>query len=227
MQAPVGIYTRYSTSHQLIELYHRILLALEAKQVASDIYSDISKAFDTVWVSALLYKLGKYGIKVDLLCWLNSYLSNRTQRVMIKDALSGIGHLHAGVPQGSVLGPLMFLIFINDITDEIVGLGRLFADDTSIGHITQDESTLRNMINTDLNYLKIWSNRWLLKFNPTKTEIIIFNVNGVECNLTFNFDQTPIDPVHTHCKIESASKQLNVLRKLKYVLTEITLKKIT
>jgi hypothetical protein len=56
-------------------------------------------------------------------------------RVMIKDALSGIGHLHAGVLQGSVLDPLMFLIFINDITDEIVGLGRLFADDTSIGHI--------------------------------------------------------------------------------------------
>jgi hypothetical protein len=50
-----------------------------------------------------LYKLGKYGIKGDLLCWLKSYLSNRTQRVMIKDALSGIGHLHAGVPQGSVL----------------------------------------------------------------------------------------------------------------------------
>jgi hypothetical protein len=62
-------------------------------------------AFDTVWVKALLYKLGKCGIKGDLLCWLNSYLSKRTQRVMIKDALSGIGHLHAGVPQGSVLGP--------------------------------------------------------------------------------------------------------------------------
>ena len=56
-------------------------------------------------------------IKGDLLCWLNSYLSNRTQRVMIKDALSGIGHLHAGVPQGLVFRPLMFLIFINDITD--------------------------------------------------------------------------------------------------------------
>ena len=55
--------------------------------------------------------------------------------------------------RGSVLGPLLFLIFINDITDEIVGLGRLFADDTSIGHIAQDESTQRNMINTDLNHL--------------------------------------------------------------------------
>jgi hypothetical protein len=77
---------------------------------------------------------------------------------MIKDALSVIGNLHAGVPQGSVLEPLMFSIFINDIADEIVGLGRLFADDTSIGHIAQDESTLRNMINTDLNHLKKWSN---------------------------------------------------------------------
>ena len=82
-------------------------------------------------------------------------------------------------------------------------------------------------------HLKKWSNRWLLKLNPTKTEIISFNVNGVECNLTFNFDQATIDPVHTHrhlvivfsndCKhidklIESASKQLNVLRKLKYRL---------
>jgi hypothetical protein len=54
-------------------------------------------AFDTVWVKTLLYKLGKYGIKGDLLCWLKSYLSNRTQRVMIKDALSGVGHWHAGV----------------------------------------------------------------------------------------------------------------------------------
>jgi hypothetical protein len=62
-----------------IELYHRILLALEAKQVTSVTFADISKAFDTVWVKALFYKLGKYGIKGDLLCWLNSYLSNRTQ----------------------------------------------------------------------------------------------------------------------------------------------------
>jgi hypothetical protein len=85
-------------------LYHTILLALEAKQVTSVTFADISQAFDTAWVKALVYKLGKYGIKGDLLCWLTNYFSNRTQKVMIKDALSGIGHLHAGVPQGSVLG---------------------------------------------------------------------------------------------------------------------------
>jgi hypothetical protein len=69
-------------------------------------------------------------------------LSPLTVAAEYNHALSGIGHLHAGVPQGLVLGPLMFLIFINDITDEIVGLCRLFADDTSIGHIAQDESTV-------------------------------------------------------------------------------------
>jgi hypothetical protein len=67
--------------------------------------------------------------------------------VIIKDAISSVGELKAGVPQGSVLGPLLFLIFINDIADDMLGLGRLFADDTSIGHTAHDENTLKNMIN--------------------------------------------------------------------------------
>ena len=121
MQVPVEIYSRspYKSSNNRV-------VSQDITCIRDKTFADISKAFDTVWVKALLYKLGNYGIKGDLLCQLNSYLSNRTQRVMIKDALSRIGHLHAGVPQGSVLGHLMFLIFINDITDEIVGLGRLF-----------------------------------------------------------------------------------------------------
>jgi hypothetical protein len=128
-----------STTHQLVELYHIILLALDSKQ-----FTRISKAFDTVLNKVLLLKLP---------IWFKSYLSNRTQRVVIKDALSNISRLKAGVPQGSVLGPLLFLVFINDIADGMTGLGRLFADDTSIGHIANDNNSLQDMVNLDLAYL--------------------------------------------------------------------------
>ena len=75
--------------------------------------------------------------------WLKSYLTNRLQKVAINEALSELDDLKAGVPQGSVLGPLLFLVFINDIADDMLGLSRLFADDTSIGHTALDESTLK------------------------------------------------------------------------------------
>ena len=86
--------------------------------------------------------------------WLKSYLANRSQKVAIKEALSELDDLKSGVPRGSVLGPLLFLVFINDIVDDMLGLSRLFVDDTSIGHTALDESTLKNMINIDLNSIK-------------------------------------------------------------------------
>ena len=89
-----------STTHQLVELYHIILLALDSKQFTSVTFADISKAFDNVWIKGFLLKLEKYGNGENFLIWLNSYLSNRIQRVVIKDALSNIGQLKAGVPQG-------------------------------------------------------------------------------------------------------------------------------
>ena len=74
--------------------------------------------------------------------WLKSYLTNRSQKVAIKEALSELDDLKAGVPQGSVLSPLLFLVFINDIADDMLGLSRLFSDDTSIGHTALDESRI-------------------------------------------------------------------------------------
>ena len=207
-------------------------------------FADVSKAFDRVWIRGLILKLERYGVKGELLCWLKSYLSNRCQRVIIKDAISSVGELTAGVPQGSVLGPLLFLIFINDIADDMLGLGRLFADDTSIGHTAHDENTLKNMINIDLKYIKKWSRRWLVKLNPSKTDIMVFNANNQQNDLTFDFNSTLIQTVNTHkhlgvivscdCKwtkhintiIERASKQLNILRKLKFKLNRQYLQNI-
>ena len=119
-------------------------------------FADVSKALDHVWIMGLLLKLERHGIKGDLLMWLKSYLTNRSQRVAIKEALSELDDIKAGVPQRSVFVPLLFLVFINDIANAILGLSRLFTDDTSIGHTALDESTLNNMINIDLNNIKKW-----------------------------------------------------------------------
>ena len=207
-------------------------------------FADVSKAFDRVWIRGLILKLERYGVKGELLCWLKSYLSNRCQRLDVKDAISSVGELTAGVPQGSVLGPLLFLIFINDIANDMLGLGRLFADDTSIGHTAHDENTLKNMINIDLKYIQKWSRRWLVKLNPSKTDIMVFNANNQQNDLTFDFNSTLIQTVNTHkhlgvivscdCKwtkhintiIERASKQLNILRKLKFKLNRQYLQNI-
>jgi hypothetical protein len=173
-----------STTHQLVELYHIILLALDSKQ-----FTRISKAFDTVLNKVLLLKLP---------IWFKSYLSNRTQRVVIKDALSNISQLKAGVPQGSVLGPLLFLVFINDIADGMTGLGRLFADDTSIGHIANDKDSLQNMVNLDLAYLKDWSKRWLVKFNQNKTEIMVLSARETKLYFNFDFEGASLRDVELH-----------------------------
>jgi hypothetical protein len=89
-----------------------MLIALDKKQITSITFADISKAFDIVWIKALILKLENYGIQGKLLFWLKSYLSRRKQRVVIKDAISNTGELKAGVPQGSVLGPLLFLFIL-------------------------------------------------------------------------------------------------------------------
>ena len=82
----------------------------------------------------LLLKLERHDIKGDFLMWLKRYLTKRSQRVAIKEALSELDDIKAGVPQRSALGPLLFLVFINDIANAMLGLSRLFADDSSIGH---------------------------------------------------------------------------------------------
>ena len=118
-------------------------------------FCDLSKAFDRVWLRGLLLKLERYGIKGNLLLWLESYISNREQ-VIIKDTISLKGNIKAGIPQGSILDSLVFLIFINDIADDMLGLCRLFADDTSVCERALEINNLRSMVNIDLNNITHW-----------------------------------------------------------------------
>ena len=155
--------------------------------MTSVVFCDISRAFDRVWIRGLILKLKRYGIKETFLRWLNIYLENRNQRVVLKDGISEPDNLRGSVPQGSVLGPLLFLLYVNDIADEVLGLCRLFADDTSIGHSAHDEHTLVNLTDIDLSNLSKWSEQWLVKLNPDKTDIMVFSVRNRDFNSNFNF----------------------------------------
>ena len=130
--AQSGFIPQDSTVYQLTSIYDDFCKFLDDKTTAQVIFFDISKAFDKVWHRALLYKLSALGIRGQLLDWFSDYLNNRFQAVVIKGAQSSYLPISAGVPQGSVLGPLLFLVYINDITHDIESIIKLFADDTSM-----------------------------------------------------------------------------------------------
>ena len=136
-------------------------------------FCDISKAFDRVWHKGLLCKLKAAGITSTLLDWFKDYLIGRKQRVIIPGAMSNLNFINAGVPQGSILGPLLFLIFINDTVTDIGSNIRLFADDTSLYIIVEHPDLAARCINFDLHTISDWAGKWLVKFNPPKTESMV------------------------------------------------------
>ena len=139
------------------------------------VFCDISKAFDRVWHKGLLHKLACMGISGSLLQWFQSYLSNRRQRVVLNGVESNWADVLAGVPQGSILGPLLFFIYINDIVNNIRSSIRLFADNTSIYIIIDDPQTAAFILNSDLDTINVWANDWLVDFNPTKTTSLLIS----------------------------------------------------
>ena len=152
-----GFIPGHSTVHQLIEIYYRICMSLDDHCITTLILCDISKAFDRVWHTGLLLKLKAYGVDGKLFKWFESYISSRKQCVFINNSKSPLVNTNAGVPQGSVLGPLLFLLYVNDIADNLLSLTRLFADDTSLSYSSQSPYTIEDVINSDLESISIWS----------------------------------------------------------------------
>ena len=130
------------------------------------IFLDISKAFDKVWHPGLVQKLKQNGISDNMLQILENFLSDRYQRVTINGKVSSWRIIKAGVPQGSVLGPLLFLIYINDLIEGMKCDARIFADDTSIFKIVNDVNGAFNDLNHDLKLVEKWGRQWRMSFNP-------------------------------------------------------------
>ena len=164
-----GFLSKRSTILQLVRVLDIWSEILDQGGSLDVIYMDFMKAFDKVPHRRLVYKVGKYGIKGKLLNWINSFLSERTQCVVINGVTSGIGNVTSGIPQGSVLGPLLFVIYINDLPDLVdkFTLVFLFADDTKLfRHIQSSADVL--ILQSDIQKLSAWSKKWLLRFHPDK-----------------------------------------------------------
>jgi hypothetical protein len=234
-----------STVNQLTFLYHDILKALDEGKEVRAVFCDISKAFDRVWHPGLLTKLSAAGIQGNLINWFGSNLSDRTKRVVIGNSSSCWTTVEAGVPQGSILGPLLYLLYINDKVTDIQANIRLFADDTSLYIIVEDPASSAVALNLDLSRIISWSKSWLVSFNPSKTECMLFSRKRIKpIHLPLLMEQTSIAHVKTHTHLglvlsedakwsshisyilEKAWQRIGILRSLKYTLTRSNLEKM-
>ena len=159
--------------NKLTYFYNTFCQALDSGKEVRAVFCDISKAFDRVWHEGLLLNLQAAGVTGKVLAWFKSYLSDRKQRVILPVVTSDWAYICAGVPLGSILGPLLFLLFINDIVLDIGSNIRLFADDTSLYIIVDNPVTAANCLNIDLERISKWAATWLVAFNPTKTESLL------------------------------------------------------
>ena len=161
-----------STTNQLLYLVDEIHQAFDSAECfeVRAVFLDISKAFDKVWHDGLIFKLKQNGVSGGLLKLFQNYLSNRKQRVVLNGSHSDYSAIESGVPQGSVLGPLLFLIYINDLERNIKSKIKFFADDTMLFSLVKDPEISANDLNHDLDAIRQWADQWKLEFNPDPTK---------------------------------------------------------
>ena len=166
-----GFRSGYSTETQLLVTMHDLLQANDARVQVDIAILDFSKAFDTVPHGKLLHKLDAYGIRGSLHKWLSSFLQDRQMRVVVEGEHSESAPVESGVPQGTVLGPLMFLCHINDLPDTVKSQVRLFADDCLLYRQIKNQND-HLILQNDLNELEKWAAKWGMRFNAKKCYIL-------------------------------------------------------
>ena len=166
-----------STVNQLLAICDKLYKCVDDGDEMISVFLDLTKAFDRVWHKGLIYKLENIGICGKLLELLKSYLHNRKQFTSINGCSSTTKILRAGVPQGSVLGPLLFLIYINDISDNLISDTFLFADDSSLFQRVHNGNVdvATRLVNRDLCEIERWTKQWLISINIKKTVVMLFS----------------------------------------------------
>ena len=185
-----------STVNAITELVCHITNAIENKQFTLSVFLDLSKAFDTIDHNILLHKLEFYGVRGLALNWFQSYLTDRKQYVLYNNVQSHTLDITCGVPQGSVLGPLLFLIYVNDIANCLTHSKLIsFADDTTVFLSSKCINDLYKNMNSDLDDLTNWFKANRLALNVNKSNCMLFQPNGNQNTLgnTLNIGVDPIE----------------------------------
>jgi hypothetical protein len=243
-----GFQTGHSTSMSLLDMQDKISKAIDNNEFSIGIFLDLAKAFDTVNHTILLEKLQHYGIRGIALKWFKSYLTDRSQQVLCNGSLSSLKLILHGVPQGSILGPLLFLIYINDLPNSSSLLRYiLFADDTNAFLSNSSYDQLINLANKELALASDWFKANKLSLNISKTNYIIFrsnkktipttahglSIDGVSIPqvesskfLGVYVDQHLKWNVHTYEISKKIMKNLGILRRISYLLPTFILKNL-
>ena len=174
-------------THAILSLVDYLINSLEDNMLTCGIFLDISKAFDSIDHSILLSKLYKYGVRGNTLNWFMNYLSNRYQFVSMNNASSSFLRIECGVPQGSTLGPILFILYINDLPRVSTKQKfLLYADDTNILHENTDANAIIKTINMEMQKIMEWLKSNKLHINVNKTVTMLFNTRQKRVNINEN-----------------------------------------
>ncbi len=188
-----GFWEGDNTVYQLLHIYNICVSALDEKQSFGTTFLDLCKAFDRVWHKVLLARLYQYGFQGSLHSWLTNYLSDRQRWVVLNRQFSDWKTPTAGVPQGSILGPLMFIIYVNELPEIVNCAANIFADDTSIYAIGETLSEIRSTS----------KGQWQLSLNGSlngllKENLFISNNKSDICDNPIIMNQTELEVVKSH-----------------------------
>ena len=202
-QHQYGFRKKHSTLHPIVHFLDNIFHAQNSSspKPTLGIFLDLKKAFDTVDFSILLKKLDYYGFKGVTNLWFSNYLTNRFQYVSLGTFHSKMLPILCGVPQGSILGPLLFLLYINDMPNCTNFFTLLFADDTTLQLTSNNTDTLFQLANTELTKVNDWFSRNALTLNVKKTKYILFHTPRMAIDLplpTLKINNSKIDRIHSN-----------------------------
>ena len=224
-----GFRAKRSCVTQLMEVMEDLTASLDDKNPVDVVYFDFRKAFDSVPHERLLLKMEAYGIVGTVLRWVRNFLTGREQKVRLGDERSSTLEVVSGIPQGSILGPILFLIFINDLPENITSSCKIFADDTKIYGRSKDSDAIQK----DIDSLQLWTDKWNLYFNVEKCKVMHIGKNnqnnnyymkiGVESKLIITsteekdlgviFDTTlSFDPHMENC-INKANRMIGLIKR--------------